>query len=57
MRKYPGTCPRCGPTTVGVKRTSFSNRGRGMAPNPDKAGNTKCLTCQKVQQVTVGERR
>ena len=49
MKKYKGTCPRCGDTTVGVKIVGFAGgRKRGKGFHPEKKGTTKCLSCQSV---------
>jgi|TARA_Y100000296_G_C4946780_1_gene144230 hypothetical protein len=44
IKKYSGKCDRCGETTVGVKKTGFG-----------KKGGTKCLTCQRTDNVKVIE--
>tara|TARA_R100001530_G_scaffold132586_2_gene105141 strand:- start:2237 stop:2401 length:165 start_codon:yes stop_codon:yes gene_type:complete len=52
MKKFNGTCPRCGDTKIGFKAQGFGGGGV-QAGRIEKNGSEKCLTCQSV----IGVRR
>lgn len=55
MKKAQGNCPRCGETTVGVKRHYWGGRkdqSGNWVGSPLKAGSIKCLSCQRCDGVT-----
>ena len=59
MKKYNGTCPRCGETIVGVKGGpgfSGSRHPHGKGFHVHKKGNVKCLSCQSTIGVKLGEK-